>query len=268
MAQVQFPYIITFSNQKGGVGKTTLCVAFANFLSSMGLPVRVLDCDPQQSLSKIRKRDIVRYGETVIPYDIEKHRKLSRDEMRVLIENIFEGQPEEIILFDCPGTMTEDWLIPLFTNSDMVVIPFHYDDVTITSTSEFIIYVERMTVNSDRQNPPRLYLIPNRSDKRIGTLEELKRWEETREKFEEHGTVTPRLPSKADIPRISTIADFDRQLQIVKPAFNKIYRDITGNLDPYGEPITWVKSKNVPKNDANSESVPVLEEDNTLGTEI
>lgn len=42
--------IITFANQKGGVGKTTLCVTFANYLVKKGLPVIVIDCDSQESL--------------------------------------------------------------------------------------------------------------------------------------------------------------------------------------------------------------------------
>ena len=42
---IQTPVIVTFANQKGGVGKTTLCVTFANYLVTMGVRVVVVDCD-------------------------------------------------------------------------------------------------------------------------------------------------------------------------------------------------------------------------------
>lgn len=32
---IQTPVIVTFANQKGGVGKTTLCVTFANYLGTV-----------------------------------------------------------------------------------------------------------------------------------------------------------------------------------------------------------------------------------------
>ena len=35
---IQTPVIVTFANQKGGVGKTTLCVTFANYLVTKGVP--------------------------------------------------------------------------------------------------------------------------------------------------------------------------------------------------------------------------------------
>ena len=41
--------IILFSNIKGGVGKTTLCAHFAEYLSMKGVPVVAVDADIQGS---------------------------------------------------------------------------------------------------------------------------------------------------------------------------------------------------------------------------
>lgn len=40
--------MITFANQKGGVGKTTLCTMFADYLAAKGESVLVVDFDRQQ----------------------------------------------------------------------------------------------------------------------------------------------------------------------------------------------------------------------------
>ena len=42
--------VITFANQKGGVGKTTLCTLFANYLAAKGKSLLVVDCDGQQTI--------------------------------------------------------------------------------------------------------------------------------------------------------------------------------------------------------------------------
>ena len=50
--------IFIFANQKGGVGKTTLCTLFANYLVAKNIPVLVIDCDGQQTIFEKRKVDI------------------------------------------------------------------------------------------------------------------------------------------------------------------------------------------------------------------
>jgi chromosome partitioning protein len=46
------PHIVIFSNQKGGVGKTTLTRELGIYLSSLGHKMLLVDADPQGNLSK------------------------------------------------------------------------------------------------------------------------------------------------------------------------------------------------------------------------
>ena len=64
---IQTPVIVTFANQKGGVGKTTLCVTFANYLVAKGVRVVVIDCDFQHLIMKCRKADIKKYERNNYP---------------------------------------------------------------------------------------------------------------------------------------------------------------------------------------------------------
>ena len=54
------PILVAFSNQKGGVGKSTVTVVLASYFNYVrGLKVAVVDCDyPQFSLEKLRGRDL------------------------------------------------------------------------------------------------------------------------------------------------------------------------------------------------------------------
>ncbi len=54
------PILVAFSNQKGGVGKSTVTAVLASYFNYVrGLKVAVVDCDyPQFSLEKLRGRDL------------------------------------------------------------------------------------------------------------------------------------------------------------------------------------------------------------------
>ena len=58
--------VVAFSNQKGGVGKSTLTVLLASYLYyEKGIKVAIMDCDsPQHSLVGERNRELKTVSET------------------------------------------------------------------------------------------------------------------------------------------------------------------------------------------------------------
>ena len=229
---MQTPVIVTFSNQKGGVGKTTLCVTFANYLLTKGVNVVVVDCDSQHSILKCRRSDIRKYGEQAMPYDVVEREATDRQEMIELIEKLHNDPSIEVAVIDSPGSLKAGGLVPLFVNSDIIVIPFHYDLVTVPSTASFLMFLDRLRHAVGDDMKARLFIIPNLNDGRVGKRSELVIWDNTRETFSNYGYVTPKLPKRADMQRFSTVAALDMQLKIVEPVFDKIYSAIFDTTKP------------------------------------
>lgn len=237
MAGIQTPIIISIANQKGGVGKSTLSVCFANYLVSKGVRCKIVDCDRQQSISKRRKRDIEKYGNTMIPYAVESQPEIDIEILGSILSKAFEDNNNEVVIFDCPGGMPAKWEISLINNSDVIIIPFQYENLTLASTTEFIVYVTKIFDKYKKQNPGHIFMVPNTSDKRIGTLAELRMWDTVREKYSSVGTVTPKIYRQADMTRISTLANIFAQLKSTSEAFDRIYRLMFGTTTEIREPI-------------------------------
>lgn len=229
---MQTPVIVTFANQKGGVGKTTLCVTFANYLLTKGVNVVVVDCDFQHSILKCRRSDIRKYGELAMPYDVVEREATDRQEMIELIEKLHNDPSIEVAVIDSPGSLKARGLVPLFVNSDIIVIPFHYDLVTVPSTASFLMFLDRLRHAVGDDMKARLFIIPNLNDGRVGKRSELVIWDNTRETFSNYGYVTPKLSKRADMQRFSTVAALDMQLKIVEPVFDKIYSAIFDTTKP------------------------------------
>ena len=229
---MQTPVIVTFANQKGGVGKTTLCVTFANYLLTKGVNVVVVDCDFQHSILKCRRSDIRKYGEQAMPYDVVEREATDGQEMIELIEKLHNDPSIEVAVIDSPGSLKAGGLVPLFVNSDIIVIPFHYDLVTVPSTASFLMFLDRLRHAVGDDMKARLFIIPNLNDGRVGKRSELVIWDNTRETFSNYGYVTPKLPKRADMQRFSTVAALDMQLKIVEPVFDKIYSAIFDTTKP------------------------------------
>lgn len=229
---IQTPVIVTFANQKGGVGKTSLCVTFANYLVMKGVRVVVIDCDFQHSILKCRKADLKHYGEELIPYEVWSHEPNSSEAMITLIEKLHNDPGIDVVLMDSPGSLKADGLVPMFVNSDIIAVPFHYDLVTVPSTASFLMFLDRLRKAVGFRMKARLFIIPNLHDNRVGKRSELLLWDNTRDTFSNYGYVTSKIPRRADLQRFSTIAGLDLAQAAVTPVFDKIYDSIFDTLEP------------------------------------
>ena len=215
--------IITFANQKGGVGKTTLCTLFANYLVAHRKKVLVIDCDVQQTISFRRKADLQKYKDVTIPYNIQPFNIANATNVQNLMTNLRKMQG--IILIDAPGNLTQQGLIPIFANSDYIICPFQYEVTSINATATFISFIYKIRAKLSK-DVAQLFLVDNSHDKRFGKKEELELWRMTAKRFSEYGQVTPMVEYRAEMRRYTTLYLMKTQETITNPAFDFIYNHI------------------------------------------
>ena len=216
---------IVFANQKGGVGKSTLCMLFANYLAWKKQDVCIIDTDLQKTIMMQRKKDREIYDDMEEPYTVQDFDVQDPELMQQLMESA--SQTEGFVLFDSPGNVSEDGLVPMFTGADFIICPYEYEEKTLDSTGTFI-----QVINALRQTTPemtaRLFFVPNRIDVRIGTADELRMWKQTDAIFKQLGAVTPRITARASLKRINTFEISASQRDAVKGAFDFMIRRIKG----------------------------------------
>lgn len=215
--------IITFANQKGGVGKTTLCTLFANYLVAHRKKVLVIDCDVQQTISFRRKADLQKYKDVTIPYNIQPFNIANATNVQNLMTNLRKMQG--IILIDAPGNLTQQGLIPIFANSDYIICPFQYEVTSINATATFISFIYKIRAKLSK-DVAQLFLVDNSHDKRFGKKEELELWQMTAKRFSEYGLITPMVEYRAEMRRYTTLYLMKTQEVIISPAFDFIYNHI------------------------------------------
>lgn len=182
--------------------------------------------------------------------------------MTDLMEKLHNDPSIDVVLMDSPGSLKADGLIPMFVNSDIIIVPFHYDLVTVPSTASFLMFIDRLRKAVGGRMKARLFIVPNLHDGRVGKRSELVIWDNARETFSNYGHVTARIPKRADMERFSTMAALDMQGGIVAPVFERIYTDIFDTAMPIREVILPDIQQTEKNGKQKSEARPTTENEN------
>lgn len=202
--------IIVFGNQKGGCGKTTNCIQFANYLAEKGIDSLVLDLDFQQSITDRRKEDLEMYDNEpryeVIHTSIEQVASVIKD-----FGTVNDGH----LIIDLPGKLDDDTLTSILQSADVVVCPFRYDKLTMDSTALFIKVLEYLKVKA------KLFFLPNNINKSI-------RYETKQQVIEilsNIGFVTKEIPSRVAMERVNTLVINNEAVEVVTEAYDYIINE-------------------------------------------
>ena len=97
--------VVLFSNIKGGVGKTTLCAHFSEYLNEKGMSVSAADADIQASLTRHREREIEADPEHAVSWEIVKLNTLDAGKLKADMKKL--RQKDGIVVIDCPGNLND-----------------------------------------------------------------------------------------------------------------------------------------------------------------
>jgi len=199
---------VLFGNQKGGVGKSTLCILLANYLSLVHKKeCLILDLDFQSSIRWLWEKDRANYDNPplyeVLVIGLEKF-----NEVKEQINNV-NGH----VLIDLPGKMDDNQLIPVYQSADLVICPFAYDKITFESTVTFAQVVQHLNKQAS------IAFIPNRL--KAGVRYDIKtRVNKILGRF---GEVMPELTDRVAYQRLDTVSIPEEVAEALNQSFDPLY---------------------------------------------
>lgn len=203
--------IFLFANQKGGVGKTTLCLQFANYMSQVKKQnVLVLDFDFQESISSLWEDEHNNHAEQQT-YEVMK---MDLEDYPNIIDKLiaFDGY----ILVDLPGKMDDNDLVPIYQSTNIVFTPFSYDEYTFKSTYVFTQVLHKL-------NPGvKQYFIPNRLKGSVN----YSIMSDVNTVLTEYGTIVPPITDRVSFQRTTTLSIHADILSQVSETFDYILDDL------------------------------------------
>jgi len=202
--------ITIIGNQKGGVGKSTLAVLAANYITiARESKATIIDMDYQQSISqKFEKAKILENEE---PYEVFP----STLESFPILSKVLNQNAKHTILIDLPGKLDDDGLLPVFESADLVICPFAYDEFTYQSTVLFTVVLKKVNPRVE------VVFIPNR----IKANAKFEIMTEVNKQLQKLGKITEPIPDRVDFQRITTFHTPASLIPVIYPVFEQIFAE-------------------------------------------
>ena len=216
--------IIVFANQKGGVGKTSLAISLAHWLTLGNIPVLFVDADLQQSAVSLRQADSETFT-TSEPWKIYSLNITKKEEVKGMIVKL--KNVKGTVIIDCPGSLDNDNVKYILNAADEIVVPIEYSRVAVDSTAKFAEVLKMMKESGFLSG--KVYYLPNKFDersKRVDRSEIVNRLEGI------IGTVGTRVNERAAIKNELTTYSFP---SAVKGCFKYAYAALTEDI--YGKSV-------------------------------
>lgn len=198
---------IIFGNQKGGVGKTSLAILFANYLAEKNKKVIAIEMDVQKSIATTRRHEVEDGNNFANPYEIVYTALSDYPKFADALKNTNVN-----LVIDLPGKLDDPALVPVLKDADVIVCPFDYDLRSFVSTGTFASVVKQLDSKKE------IIFIPNRI--RASINYELK--DKVNAKLTSLGHVTEAISERVALKRLSTFQITDEQRTIVGKIFDLI----------------------------------------------
>lgn len=166
---------ISFFNQKGGVGKSTLEILMASYCHNvLGLKIAILDADfPQLNIHKLREDEInlikkneayqqafANLGKAVFPIANSNPSEAVK-QMDIFLDLEAGEEPYDIIFVDLPGTINTPGVLQTISQLDHIFIPLIADQLVIKSSLEFGVLVNDNLIGKPNVNLKSLHFFWN-----------------------------------------------------------------------------------------------------------
>lgn len=164
------PKFISFFNQKGGVGKSTLCSMYASFLyHNTKESVCVIDADNLQRSLITRRNEEISDLNNIASFQIKAVN--SEDFVRDVWEKEQKQANFNYIIVDFPGNLWQKGVVQSLCLMDLIIVPTGFSDIELNALDQFTsLFNEHIKVGRyefDKSlSPTKLVYAFNRINKR------------------------------------------------------------------------------------------------------